>query len=275
MKLVFFILLFAAPAALAQNPADAMFMPPKKEAGFDDGMLGKPKPLVLDAEPGDGVPPPPKIWSGGFELGMNGSQGNSPLFNFRLGNDFERKTDSNLFTTNVNYSYSNQNSIVSQNRALWNMRDEILFGKSPWTLFASSQLEYDQFRDVEFRLGIYGGVGYTIFNDDVTTMKARVGAGAARQIGGPQDRWVPEGLLGWECTHKFTDRQRFIAAVDVYPSLAYFGQYRVRARAAYEIIVAPEWGLTLRIGIQDRYDTNPGDSKRNDFDYFTTIMLRF
>jgi hypothetical protein len=46
-------------------------------------------------------------------------------------------------------------------------------------------------------------------------------------------------------------------------------------RAAYEILIAPEWGLTLRLGIQDRYDSDPGDAKRNDFDYFSTLLLKF
>ena len=30
-------------------------------------------------------PPPPKRWTGGFELGLNGSQGNADVLNLRLG----------------------------------------------------------------------------------------------------------------------------------------------------------------------------------------------
>ena len=67
----------------------------------------------------------------------------------------------------------------------------------------------------------------------------------------------------------------FLSSVDMYPNLSQLGQYRVRARAGYEIVIAPEHGLVLRLGVQDRYDSDPGDAKRNDLAYFTTLGFKF
>ncbi len=49
----------------------------------------------------------------------------------------------------------------------------------------------------------------------------------------------------------------------------------MRARAAYEYILDPEMGMILRLGAQDRYDSNPGNAKRNDLTYFATWGLKF
>ncbi len=67
---------FAVPSNLAPPPPPS-FDPPK--------IVMTPPPTVVD---GGGLLPserPAKIWSGGGEVGLNGAEGNSKLFNFRTG----------------------------------------------------------------------------------------------------------------------------------------------------------------------------------------------
>ena len=33
--------------------------------------------------------------------------------------------------------------------------------------------------------------------------------------------------------------------------------------------------MVLRLGVQDRYDSNPGPARRNDLNYFVTLLFRF
>src|SRR5207249_4013246 len=166
-----------------------------------------------------------------------------------------------------------------QNQAILNMRDEILFPNSPWSVFAATQVEYDEFRAYNLRAGAYAGLGYTWVRTDVTLLKTRFGAGAVREMDtrsdGPPDRWVPEGILGMDFNRRLTDRQAFVSSLDVYPNLSQIGQYRVRARAGYEIVLDPDHGLVLRLGVQDRYDSSPGPAKRNDVNYFVTLLFKF
>ncbi len=224
-------------------------------------------------------PPPPKIWTGGFEFGINGSQGNTDVFAMRIGANADRKTESNVFHTDFLYTTNQQNGLTNQNQAIFNMRDEIILANSPWSVFSAFQLEYDEFRIYDFRIGLYAGFGYTWLKNDTTLFKTRLGAGVVREIatgpGATPDRWVPEALLGADFNHKFTDRQAFISSVDLYPSLSDFGQYRLRARAGYEILLDPEYGLAVRLGVQNRYDSNPGPAKRNDLNYFVTLLFKF
>lgn len=217
----------------------------------------------------------PKLWSGGFEVGLNGASGNSDLFNLRAGFNALRKTADNLFFSDFLYTYSKQNGIITQQQALLNARDEILFVGTPWSVFASTNVEYDELRAYSFRVGVYAGVGYAVIDSEPLTWRLRAGAGVVREIGGPQDRWVPEAVFGTDVTYKIDDRQSLIANVDYYPRIDRPSQFRVRARAAYQILLDPASGATLRLGMQDRYDSEPGNAKANDLTYFATVGFTF
>ena len=266
-------------------PNPALPEPPKTKAPPGLPPLPPPDPRVMvpdgtypPPEPPPPAPPPPPLWKGGIELGLNGSQGNSDVLSLRVGANADRRVERNWFHLDLLYTGSQQDGVTKQNQALLNLRDELLFPGSPHSLFSATQVEYDEFRAYDLQVGSYLGVAYRWVKTDATLFKTRVGAGAVRQIdtsGTSPSRWVPEAVLGGDWNHRFTDRQGFISSLDVFPNLSQIGQFRVRARAGYEIILAPEYGMVLRLGVQDRYDSSPGPAKRNDVNYFTTLLFKF
>lgn len=273
------LLCVAAVTAIAQQtapppPPGFNFTPPAPAPAA-------PPPVVITEAAGGLFPAAetPKIWSGGGEIGTNGATGNTELFSVRAGVNAQRKTADNLFKGDFLYTYTNLNSKLTQNQALLNARDEILFPGTAWSLFTSTNIEYDELRAYRFRVGVYGGVGYQVIDDERTNWRLRAGAGAVREIagytGGPESRWVPELVFGTDYSYKFDDRQSFEVTLDYYPRIDDFGQFRVRARAAYQIIIDKENGIVLRLGAQDRYDSNPGPSKRNDLTYFASLGIKF
>jgi hypothetical protein len=263
-----------AGAVSAQAPAPVLAVPTGPASVADNPIFTK------TLTPTDPAKKTPNLWSGGFEFGINGAEGNSQFIKLRTGGDLRRETEDNIFTLNTFYGLARQNGILNENKALLNARDEILFGpNNPWSLFSALQVEYDDFRAYEFRIGVYGGVGRLLYKDETTLFKGRLGAGVQREIGsnGLESKWVPEALIGWDFEHAFTERQKFVTSTDIFPSLANAGQFRLRSRVAYEIVLDPESGTTLRLGLQDRYDSNPGGIgiKKNDIDYFATLLFRF
>ena len=252
----------------ALKPADSKDPPPRPIVLSDGTILPPPPPLG----------PPPKLWTGGFEIGLNGSQGNADVFNLRVGANADRKSDDNRFHTDLLYTENRESGVTKANQGILNSRDEVLLGRTPWAFFTALQVEYDQFRDYDFRVGTYAGMSYRWIKSDNTFLSSRLGAGAVRELSHSPltpDRWVPEALMGGDFNHRFSDRQAFVSSTDFYPNLSQIGQYRVRARAAYEIVIDPRHHMLLRLGVQDRYDSSPGTALRNDVNYFTTLMFKF
>ena len=276
---------FATASPASAQLKDDLFKPPAKPAEFSDkAMFTPPKPtptpptFATSEAPVIGpsfFKPVDPQWCGTTEFGLSGSTGNTEVLKIRFGGGAKRKSDDNLFTSDVLFGLVQNGKTTTEKKALFNARDEFLFEDSPWALFVSAQVEYDEFRAYDYRVASHTGFAYQLFETDTTNLRTRFGAGFSREVGGPNDRWVPEGLLGFDLNQKVTDRQKLVLTCDLYPDLGDLGRYRVRLRSAYEVLLDPEWGLTLRFGIQDRYDSNPGPAKKNDLDYFTTMLIKF
>ncbi len=268
----------AAPPAPPAAPTVPEAPPPA--AGFaTDPIFSKPPDSYV---PNDGglfnpAPPPPRAhWKGGFDIGLNGATGNSEVFNIRFGANGDRKTEDNLLHADLLYTLGKQDGRTIQNTMLFNARDEVLFGNSPWTFFGSTNIEYDELRAYKFRVGVYTGIGYIVRNDDTTLFKVRAGAGAVREIGGPQDRWVPEMVFGYDYRRKITEFSSIVSNLDFYPRIDDFAQYRIRGNIAFETILDPTTGTNLKIGAQSRYDSDPGPGvRRHDLNYFATLGVKF
>lgn len=264
---------FGAADANSFTPASA----------FNIAEVPVPPPAPPAEEPavaGDGVfatpAPPPKLWKGSFEAGLNGASGNSELINVRTGWNADRVTPTNIFHTDFLYAYGRQTGLLTQNQALFNARDEILFPGSSYTLFAATNIEYDELRAFHTRIGVYGGVGYILVNNDTTLFKIRGGAGAVYEIGEPENQWVPEMVFGYDFRYRIAKRHAFVSNLDYYPRIDDWSNFRINARAAYEIMIDPDIGLALRLGVQSRYDSDPGPNiRKNDLNYFTTLAFNF
>lgn len=261
------------PTPPPEPPANPMLppAPPPDAAPVDgppDGGLLPPPPAP--------VAPPPKVWRGSFDAGLNGATGNSQLLNSRINLTVTRKTDRNLLHTDFLYALGVQDHRTTQDTAILNVRDEILFPGSRWSTFASTNLEYDQLRAYQFLVGAYAGAGYRLIDEGGTYLKLRLGAGAVRQLGAPGARWVPELLFGYDFKHRFSDRQALVSNLDFYPRADDFARFRLRARAAYEIVLDPSLFLFVRLGVQSRYDSDPGPgARRHDLNYFVSMGLSF
>lgn len=210
-----------------------------------------------------------------MEFGFSGASGNSENFALRLGTNAKRTTPDDIFTIDALYRYATANGLRSENRAISNARQEWLFGNSPWTLFVDGQVEWDEFRAFDLRIASHAGAGYHFIKNDTTLLKGRAGAGFSREIGGPNDRYVPELVFGIDFEHKISDRQKIVATLDYFPDIGNFGDYRAQARLAYELLVDPVHNVTLRLGLLDRYDSTPEGRKPNDIEYFGTLLWKF
>lgn len=239
-------------------------------------------PAALTPPPGGGpifvvptAPPPPPLWVGSLELGILGASGNSDNFRFRFGGNVKSESPDHLWVADLVYNYAEAFGVRNENRAMFNTRYEWLYGDSPWSTFVSGQMEYDEFRAFDVRLAMHLGVAYTFVRTDWTLLKGRLGAGTSREIGGPNDRFIPEALMGLDFEHQFNDKTKFVSSFDYFPNITDWSDYRFQLRAALETVLVEEWNLSLKVGIFDRYDSTPEGRKPNDLEYFATLMWKF
>jgi Protein of unknown function, DUF481 len=266
--------------ALAAVPAPAQSSSPNPQdprSVFTTDLLAKPlEPLsLLNDSPLSQVLA--RVWSASVELGLNGTSGNTDLTKLHLGLYAKRKTDSNTMATDLMYGFSRQDGTVTENKVMWGMHDEMRMGQSNWAPIMANAVEYDQFRAFALREAMHGGMSRTWYENDFITLKTRMGAGSSfdMNMAGPS-RVVPEGMFGYDAEIRITERQRIVSCGDYFPDMASWAQFRIRVRAAYEFLIDPEFGLILRFGIMERYDSQPGPGTLpNDFDYFATLMMKF
>ncbi len=227
--------------------------------------------LLIQPEPC----PEPKRWTGGLELGVNGAEGNSQFFKVRLGGQLKRETAASITQLEFLYGLASNNDIRSENRLFGTGRHEWLFRDSPWSVFASGSLEYDEFKAFDVRLASHLGLAYTWLKNERWLLKSRAGAGVSREIGGPNDDFIPEALLGGDLEWKIDDRSKITSSVDVFPNLTDLSDYRAQLRLAYELLLMPEYNITLKTGFLDLYDSTPEGRKANDLEYFLVLLWKF
>lgn len=213
-------------------------------------------------------------WKWNAEFGLNGSSGNTETLNFRAGLNGKRETSKYDTTLGLTYAYGSEDGNKSKDRFEATARNDWKLD-APWRLFAQGKLESDYFQDWDWRWSAYAGVGYEFIKSDKTTLMGRAGAGASQEIGGSENKIVPEALLGLDYTHKFNERNDIFANIDFYPALDRFGPYRFNTKAGWQILVDEKSNMSLKLGVEDRYDSTPEGRRRNDVDYFVLLVFSF
>ena len=229
-------------------------------------------PVLLEAEAGffDG-------WDGSVSFGLFGTSGNTERYNMRADIDGGRKTDRHITSFLGTFTKAAASSEITEQKGRFFANNDFLIDDSEWAVFANANLEYDEFKEAwDTRLSLFGGAGRVLFDDDKTFLNARAGFGATREIGGVEEDWTFEGLLGADLTHKLTESQSLEAKVVVNPELEDVGEFRVFTRVAWTMMVAPSANMSLIVGAENTYDSSPGaGDKRNDIDYFAMLSWAY
>ncbi len=275
-----------------QNPAmNVEPMPPAYStapSASPYGMQMAPQPLSLpnDSTPAPFGPPeilPKTVPAPSADQPAGGSSGAPVLaepihvadLNYQLGVDAKRKTKQTVLDFDLQYFRKSADSIETSHRLFAETRWEWLFADSPWTWYVRQLTEYDEFTAYDVRVTFDTGLGYAWIDNEITSFITRAGAGASREIGGPDDSWVPEAVFGMEFEHQLSKRQKLSASADYTPDVTNFSDYRLTSKAAWEVLLDEEMNLSLKLSILDRYDSTPNGVKPNDLDYTVTLLWKF
>lgn len=236
---------------------------------------------AAQAKAADAPKPELSFWSGwkhNVDVGLNGASGNSENLSVRGLVGAERKSETLETKASIGYVYATDDGNKSKSRGEANIFNNWLFGAdSKWGWFAQGKAEFDEIQEWKWRFSGATGPSYMFIKEENTTLRGRVGLGAFYETGKNGDDEIhPELDVGLDFNHTFKEGHKAFAVLDYYPSLDEFPAYRIVAQGGYEILLSKENNLTLKLGVQDRYDSTPGVGfKRNDVEYFITLSFNF
>jgi putative salt-induced outer membrane protein YdiY len=214
-------------------------------------------------------------WTNSIEFGLNGSSGNSDTTSMQTGADLSRKTDLYTFAIDIDYQRTEAAGTETQNNGRLNADYDRLLGDTLWSAFGKFGLEYDEFKAFDARVNLNSGLGYYWLRNDTSNLVTRFGAGASREIGGPEDEWVPEAMFGYETSHQLTERQKIKGKIEYFPEWSNFDNFRLVSDVSWEILLDGVDNLSLKLAATNRYDSTPQGADPNDLFYSALLLWKF
>ncbi|MEW5978867.1 MAG: DUF481 domain-containing protein [Acidobacteriota bacterium] len=218
------------------------------------------------------------LWSGYLDTGLATTQGNTDTVTLNLGLNAARttKTDktsvylTSLYATNstTGISLTTANAIRGGLRYDANVNDRT-FG------FGFTDLEFDEFQDLDLRFVVGGGLGRHLLKSSKTNLTVFGGGSMNKEFFSTDlQRTRGEVLFGEEISHKISTitslQQKFV----VYPSLSNGGSYRLNWDSS-AVTKLNSW-LSWQVTLSDRFlsDPIPGN-KKNDLLITTGFRVTF
>ncbi|HIF32267.1 MAG: DUF481 domain-containing protein [Pirellulaceae bacterium] len=217
----------------------------------------------------------PTQWDRSIELGLNGATGNAEALSIRAGGSFKRKTEYHELSADLTYIKSSNGGRETAHNAIFSGRDERLLGESPWSLFLTTGMEYDEFRAFDVRFVVAAGVGYRLVDNESTILGTRFGSGVSREFGGPDVDWAPEANFGLDYERQISELQKLTSRIDYFPEWGQFEDYRLNTTLNWEVLLDKQSNLSLKFSALNRYDSTPNGLKPNDITYSALLLWNF
>ena len=217
-------------------------------------------------------------WTGGADLGVAITKGNSDTTNIALGLALARETLRDK-TTLYGAAIYNRDGTTGESRTVANTirfggRYDRDFNKN-WFFYGFSDLERNGLQELNLRWVIGGGVGYHAIRNERTSLDLLGGIAMNREYfeGFDNDRTSAEAQLGQTLSHRFNSRVSLKEQLFFFPNLSRGGEYRINFDTSLvtDITRRIGWQLTL----SDRYLSDPpGGFKQNDLILTTGVRVK-
>jgi putative salt-induced outer membrane protein len=217
-------------------------------------------------------------WSGGADVGLALTSGNSDTTNLAIGLSATRET-SNDKTSIYAASIYNRDSTDGESRTIANtVRGGVRYDRDinrKFFGYGFTDLEHNGLQDLTLRFVLGGGIGYHAIRNERTELDLLGGLAWNREYfkGDFNDRSSAEAQIGQTLAHRFSSRVSFKEQLFIFPNLTNGGEYRVNFDASLITDISRRigWQLTL----SDRYLSNPPFGfEKNDLLLTTGLKIK-
>lgn len=225
-------------------------------------------------------PPPPKTeidyWDLAVDLSLNATTGNTEEQQLRIGLNASRRTDRTRLALDFSYYWKATDSITTDNKATFGVRNDWLIPESKWFRFVAGRVDYDQFESWDERVNAQGGPGYHFIDSENLELDGYGGLGVRKEFGSANDQAQLEGVLGTDLTWTATGRQTVAFSLAYFPVVTEINDFRLRSTAQWRYALDTEYALSLVIGYLLEYQNvvDPG-KERTDFRLWVGVQYGF
>lgn len=213
-------------------------------------------------------------WERRLEIGLDGSAGNSQNETLRSTINLKYEDDETRLHFETLYYISRDENETSEKKAYANFLKDWLIKDSKWFFFSNSGIDWDQFKDWDYRIRQYAGPGYQFINTEKWDIRGRMGLGVKHVIGDDiSDETTMELPFGFEASRNINGNHKIECSNILFPSLTDKGEYRNVSNLNWYIKFNYYSSFGLKIGLYNEYDSSL--SSKNDADYYVSIIWDF
>lgn len=217
-------------------------------------------------------------WDGEVSAGIDGSQGNTEILRIRGGLRLSRNWTRDRLIVQSDYRFARDDSGERENRLDALLRHERSTGeKGKLGFFTEIDVDVDSSLDFDARVRLNTGPTYWWVRGPKGQLRTSAGLAVTREFGAPDAEFIPEFTAEINGERQLTERMKILGSVRYDPEAANFGSFRLRSRGAVEFLIDPELRLSLRIEVENRFDSDPvgARTRQNDLDYAARLVWRF
>jgi putative salt-induced outer membrane protein YdiY len=216
----------------------------------------------------------PSRWKGNFFLGGSIQTGNVELTSISGGAQAKREWEHDRLSMRAIHNYAEQDSKITSRNTFGAFKFDHFFSNGFYTLI-STELLKDEFKNLNLRAIIGGGLGYRIWKNEVKSLEFEAGLTYfSEDVRVGEDERFLSARLASNFMYVFFENVTFEDHLLYYPNVEQVSEYRMRNEASLNTILMGNWSLKLT-HIFD-YNSNPTvNVKKADQTFLFSLQYNF
>ena len=213
------------------------------------------------------------VWTTTLEAGGSATEGNTDTLEAHGRLDVKRKTDGDLlhFYLAAKYHEDDDNRTANEYRGGINFENQVT---DKWYWYVRTELEFDEFEDLDLRAVAAAGVGYYWIKKPEHEFKTRAGIGyrhEAYDTGRSEDQAVID--LGLDYRVDMTPWAQFTHSTTYTPDFEEFDNYRLDLDTAL-VFPFKDPRVKFKVGVSHEYNSRPQPGfERLDTTYYANVVM--
>ncbi len=216
----------------------------------------------------------PRRWTGNVFVGGSLQSGNVQVTSISAGAEAERKWERDRLSLRAFHNYVEQDGEINSRNTFGAFKFDHFFTNRFYGLI-STELLKDEFKNLNLRAIIGGGVGYKFWDNDTKNLEFELGVTYfSEDLRVGEDERFTTARIASNLMYLFNDSLKFTNFLLVYPKIAQPAEYRLRNEASLNTKFTEYWSFKLT-HILDQNSKPSTGIKKTDQTFIFSLQYEF